>query len=415
MPTPEKHAFLNASAAHRWLNCTAAPHYEEQFPASTSSYAEEGTLAHSICELYARKQFTPMSTRKFNSSLKKLKEQPLYSDEMLRTAQVYQEVLSEKAMAYASTPYVTQEVRVDYSDYVPEGFGTCDCVMIGGDTLRIFDYKHGKGVPVAAENNPQMRLYALGALKMFTPVFGDSIKRVITAIIQPRLFEEPSEEELTKDELIAWGHSIMPAAHEAYIGPGRFSPGEHCRFCRGKTRCRARAEHNTAFEDFKGCVPIGRVDPAQQALAPEARSVLGLPPVLTDAEIGELLIRGQSLVQWYKDLETYATDNLLAGKPIPGWKLVEGRSNRAFKDADAAVQVVTAAGYDEALCYTRKPLTLTGFEDLLGKKKFAELLVDTGHVIKPPGKPTLALESDKRAPYSSAAADFAGVAGASDG
>lgn len=411
MPTPEKHAFLNASAAHRWLNCTAAPHFEKQFPSSTSSYAEEGTLAHSICELYARKRFTPMGVRKFNNALKKLKEQPLYAEEMLHTAQVYVDILDEKAMAsYKATPYVTQEVKVDYSDYVPEGFGTCDCVMIGGDTLRIFDYKHGKGVPVSAEGNPQMRLYALGALKMFGPVYGDAIKKVITAIIQPRLSEEPSEEELTVDELRAWGDSIKPLAQEAFTGPGTFCPGEHCRFCRGKVQCRARADHHTAFEDFKGCVPIGRVEPEKQALSPEARAVLGLPPVLTDAEIGELLIRGQSLVKWYNDLEAYATENLLAGKPVPGWKLVEGKSNRAFKDVDAAVQAVTAAGYDEALCYVRKPLTLTGFEELLGKKKFAEVLTAAGHVIKPPGKPTLAPESDKREAYSTAAADFAGVA-----
>lgn len=148
MPTPRQHALLSASSAHRWLACTAAPHFEESFPDGTSSYAEEGTLAHAICELYARKKFTVLSTRKFNSELKKLQARPLYSDEMLRTAEAYVDYLTEKAMQYAAPPHVAMEVKVDLTTHVPDGFGTCDCIMIGGDTLHITDYKHGKGVPV---------------------------------------------------------------------------------------------------------------------------------------------------------------------------------------------------------------------------------------------------------------------------
>ena len=158
MPTPRQHALLSASSAHRCLACTAAPHFEENFPDGTSSYTEEGTLAHAICELYARKKFTVLSTRKFNSELKKLQARPLYSDEMLRTAEAYVEYLTERAMQYATPPHVAMEVKVDLTAYIPDGFGTCDCIMIGGDTLHITDYKHGKGVPVSAENNPQMRL-----------------------------------------------------------------------------------------------------------------------------------------------------------------------------------------------------------------------------------------------------------------
>lgn len=178
MATPAKHALLSASAAHRWLKCTAAPTYEMQFPPKTSEYAEEGTLAHSICELYARKKFTVMSTRKFNSELKKLQEHPLYKPEMLTTAESYVLYLYGVCMRYEGMPHVNMEVRVDLSDYVPQGFGTCDCIIIGGDTLHITDYKHGQGVVVEAEGNPQMMLYALGALKRYTPVFGDKIKRV---------------------------------------------------------------------------------------------------------------------------------------------------------------------------------------------------------------------------------------------
>lgn len=407
MPTPTEHALLSASSAHRWLACTAAPRFEEQFPDGTSDYAEEGSLAHSICELYARKHFTVMTNRKFNSELKKLQAKPHYSDEMLKTAEKYVDYLREKAMSYPTTPYVTFEVKVDFSDYVPEGFGTCDCVMIGGDTLHITDYKHGKGVEVSAEENPQMRLYALGALKMFAPVFGDSIKKVSMGICQPRITDDESEDGMTVEELREWGEGIKPRAKEAYDGPGTFCPGEHCRFCKGKAQCRARADQNTAFEDFKDFAIEGKAAPELQALSPETRAVIGLPPMLSDAEIGDLLVRAEGLVQWYKDLCEYATQNILNGKEIPGWKVVAGKSNRAFKDVEEAFSKVIEAGYDEALLYERKPITLTGVESLLGKAKFETLLKDCVH--KPLGKPTLVPLSDKREPYSTAAADFAGV------
>lgn len=407
MPTPNAHALLSASSAHRWLKCTASPRYEENFPSGTSEYAEEGTLAHSICELFGRKRFAALSTRKFNSELKKLQAHPLFSEEMLRTAEAYVEYLAEKAMSYTRMPHVSFEVKVDLSDYIPEGFGTCDCAMIGDDTLHITDYKHGKGVAVDAKGNPQMRLYALGVLKLYAPIYGGAIKKVSMGICQPRLSDYPSEDLITVEELLAWGESIKPIAQEAFSGPGTFCPGEHCRFCRGRAQCRARADQNSAFADFKDCVPVGKLPPEQTNLPVEARAVLGLPPVLTDAEIGELLVKAESLVQWYKDLQEYATESLLAGKSIPGWKVVAGKSNRAFKDTDAAFKAVVDMGYEEEMLYTRKPKTLTEIEALLGKKKFAEAMAD--HITKPQGKPTLAPISDKREPYNTAIADFAGV------
>lgn len=183
MPTPEKHALLSASSAARWLHCTAAPRFEEQFPENTSEYAEEGRLAHAICELKVIKHFTTqIKPRTYTSRLKKLKENPLYQDEMDKTSDLYLEHLTERAMQYNAKPNVAAEVQVDFAEYVPEGFGTCDCIMIGGDTLSITDYKHGKGVPVSAENNPQMRLYALGALKRYKPVYGGSIKKICMTI-----------------------------------------------------------------------------------------------------------------------------------------------------------------------------------------------------------------------------------------
>ena len=409
MSTPNAHALLSASAAHRWLICTAAPRFEEQFPSGTSEFAEEGTLAHAICELYVRKHFTPMAKRAFNSELKKLQAKPMYSEEMLSTAQTYLDFLKEKAMSFPEAPYVAPEVRVDLSDYIPDGFGTCDCVMIGGDTLQIVDYKHGKGVPVSAEGNPQMRLYALGALKMFTAIYGDSIKKVSMAICQPRLFSEASEETISIESLLEWGDSIKPIALKAYNGEGEFVPGEHCKFCRGKAQCRARAAQNTALEDFKDCVPASKATDEQIADALFGGSTRpdGGTTILTDAEVGDLLKRGETLVSWYNDLKEYALEAILKGADIPGYKAVEGRSVRTFKDSDAAIQAVIAAGYDEAALYDRKPKTLSELEKLLGKKKFAELLSD--QVFKPKGAPTLAPVSDKREAYNSAASDFAGV------
>lgn len=397
MPTPEKHALLSASSAARWLHCTAAPRFEEQFPESTSEYAEEGRLAHAICELKVIKHFTTtIKPRTFTARLNKLKEHPLYQAEMDKTSDLYIDHLTEKAMAYPAMPNVAAEVRVDFADYVPEGFGTCDCIMIGGDTLSITDYKHGKGVPVSAENNPQMRLYALGALKRYKPVYGDRIKKVCMTIDQPRIQDEPSSETITVEDLLVWGESIKPIAQKAFMGLGTFCPGEHCRFCRGKAQCKARAAQNTALEEFKDCMPENGSKPP-----------LFGQGTLTDEEIGDLLVRGKELVAWYKDLEEYALNALLNGNDIPGWKAVAGRSNRTFTDQDAAIAAVIAAGYDEALVYERKPKTLTEIEKLMGKTEFANKL--GGYVVKPLGKPTLAPMTDKREPYNPAAADFAGV------
>ena len=391
MPTPEKHALLSTSSATRWLKCTAAPRFEEQFPENTSEYAEEGRLAHAVCELKVTKYFTTaIKPRTFTTRLNKLKKNPLYQDEMDKTSDLYLEHLTEKAMRYDSIPSVAAEVKVDFAEYVPEGFGTCDCIMIGGDTLNITDYKHGKGVPVSAENNPQMRLYALGALKRYKPVYGDRIKKVCMTIDQPRIQTEPSSETITVEELLAWGDSVKPIAAKAYMGLGDFYPGEHCRFCRGKAQCKARAAVNTALEEFKDCVP-------QKGEG-----------ILTDEEIGDLLVRGKELVAWYKDLEEYALGTILKGGTIPGWKAVAGRSNRTFTDTDAAIAAVIAAGYDEALVYERKPKTLTELEKLMGKTEFADKLGN--FVVKPLGKPTLAPMTDKREPYSPASTDFAEVA-----
>lgn len=409
MGTPTQHAELSASSSSRWLNCTAAPRFEDNFPDETSEYAEEGTLAHQFSEIAAQYNFNLITKWKKNSQIKKLQKDPLYKDEMLTTSEFYAQYLFDKSLTFAQKPYVALEVRVDFSDYVPEGFGTCDCIMIGGDTLHITDYKHGKGVPVSAEGNSQMRLYALGALKKYSPIFGDSIKKVSMAIVQPRITEDVSEETLTVEQLIEWGNWVRPIAEKAYYGMGEFHSGSWCRFCKGKAVCKARAENYTALEDFKDFDIEGKLSEAD-VLAREDAICLGaeVPGVLSDAEIGDLLIRGAELVQWYGDLKSYALGAILDGKEIPGWKAVEGKSERAFTDENAAIQKLKDSGYEEEKLYKPKEaLSLSNLEKLVGKKKFAELVGE--FITKPHGKPTLASENDKRAAYNPASVDFAEV------
>lgn len=400
---PDKHAILSPSAAHRWLHCTPAPRVEAEFPETTSEYAEEGRLAHSVCELAAKKKFTVMNNRTYNSRLKKLKADPKWDDEMLSTAATYVEHLTEHAMRFEHAPYVALEVQVDITDYAPEAFGTCDCVMIGGDELIITDYKHGKGVPVSAQDNPQMLLYALGALKLYRPIYGDMIRRVSTYIDQPRLGSYDGAS-MTVEELLAWGESIKPKAAAAFMGTGEFAPGEWCRFCRAKAKCRARANQNTALEDFKDCIPLGRSIPMQTEY-----DATGFKPsnCLTDEEIGALLVRAEGLVAWYNDLKEYALAACLNGKTIPGWKAVEGRSTRAWTDQDVALEALMAGGVEEAIIYDRVPKTLAQLEKVIGKQRFGELV--GGMITKSPGKPALAAESDKRPAYNGAAADFSEV------
>ena len=400
---PDKHAILSPSAAHRWLHCTPAPRVEAEFPETTSEYAEEGRLAHSVCELAAKKKFTVMNNRAYNSRLKKLKADPKWDDEMLSTAATYVEHLTEHAMRFEHAPYVALEVQVDITDYAPEAFGTCDCIMIGGDELIITDYKHGKGVPVSAQDNPQMLLYALGALKLYRPIYGDMIRRVSTYIDQPRL-DSYDGASMTVEELLAWGESIKPKAAAAFMGTGEFAPGEWCRFCRAKAKCRARANQNPALEDFKDCIPLGRSIPMQAEY-----DATGFKPsnCLTDEEIGALLVRAEGLVAWYNDLKEYALAACLNGKTIPGWKAVEGRSTRAWTDQDAALEALMAGGVEEAIIYDRVPKTLAQLEKVIGKQRFGELV--GGMITKSPGKPALAAESDKRPAYNGAAADFSEV------
>lgn len=382
---PVGHALLGASSAHIWLQCPPSARNGEKFEDRAGVSAQEGTLAHTLAELKVRSYFTTMAKSAYTRAYNKIKKDDLYDTEMDRVTDDYLDFAKDCAMSFSAPPTVVCEQRVNFNGYVPDGFGTADLIMIGGNTLRVIDFKYGKGVPVAAENNPQMMLYAIGALAQYSLLY--RIERVVLSIAQLRL-GEPTSWETTPDELYKWAAEyVKPRAELAYKGEGEYKEGEHCRFCKAKARCRAYAEANMKV--------------AERHQADED------PALLSDSEIGELLTRAEPFFRWFGAVQTYALDAVLNGGAIPGWKAVEGRSVRQFDDLDAAFAELRAAGVDEALLYERKPLTPTAVEKLLGKAQFAELC--GAHIIKPHGKPALAPESDKRPAYSRAAADFEAI------
>ncbi len=372
----EDHALLSPSAAERWLNCTLAPRLEATLPEKTSEYAIEGTLAHSVCEVTAKLHFKKIKKTSYTATIKRLKQDAHWNEEMLNTAEVYSGHLLERAMAFKHEPYTAFEIKVDLSDYIPEGFGRCDCTIFGDDTLIITDYKHGKGVAVSAENNPQMKLYALGALKLYRPLFGDAIRNVQMCIDQPRINSYECWN-CTTDELLAWGESIKPIAQMAFMGFGEYKAGDWCRFCRANGQCKAQAQQQIgAFDDFAF---MAKADGNPASVS---------PAILTPEELSNVLQRGKTLAAWYKAVEDHALEVLLSGAAIPGYKVVEGRSNRAWTNQDAAMDVLQQAGYDSV------PKSLAQLEKIICSVKFAEL-VGT-FIFKPQGKPTLADENDKR-------------------
>lgn len=405
------HALLSASSAHRWLNCTAAPRLEETIPdTEVSIYAQEGTLAHSICEAVADYNFGIIKRPAFRKRLDELKHDPLYDPEMDKTSEFYGNYLWEKAMTYPERPFVAMEVKVELTDWIPDGFGTCDCVMIGSGKLHITDYKHGKGVVVSAQNNPQMRLYALGALKKYTAIFGETIQTVSMAIVQPRITEDVEEEELTVEELLAWGEQIKPIAEKAFTGTGAtYQAGTWCKFCKARAVCRARSENMTALEDFKDIVIEGKLSEDDRKAIQTKELLTGeKTPTLTDAEVADLICRGAALKDWYEDLCSYAQQAIEAGRTIPGYKLVAGKSNREWTDEEKALKTIIAGGYAETMLYERKTKTLSALEKMIGKKDFEALVGQ--YITKPLGKPTLVSASDKRPDYSDAKRDFEALA-----
>lgn len=393
---PEKHALLGPSSSHRWLHCPPSARLGAQFPDTASSYAAAGTLAHAIAELKARKYFIePMSTRAYNARMKKLREDPSYDKSMDAATDSYLEHLKYLAMSFGRIqPFVALETRVDISDWAPEGSGTADGILIGNGRICVVDYKNGSGVPVDAEENSQMMLYALGALKRYAPVYGDTIQSVHLSIVQPNA-GGIKEWDTTTEALRTWGENVVkPAAALAWEGKGTFSAGEWCRFCPARARCSARAARMLELESTKGAAPEGGSNAPGDA-------------VLTDAQVGDVLTRALELDAWVKDLKDYALTAALRGRQIPGWKAVEGRGSREWTDLDAAIKTLQERGVAEAMLYERRPVTPPALEKVLGKESFAATAWDL--IIKKPGKPTLVPESDGRKPYNAAQLAFGGA------
>jgi hypothetical protein len=367
---PEVHALLGASSAKRWLSCPPSARLTESMPDTAGVAAEEGRVAHALGELKLRKFFFPMSLRTFNAALKKIQADKLYCPEMESATDEYKDAVNEISLTFSDKPYIALEQQVDFSDIVPDGFGTADFIAIGDDVLHIADYKHGKGIQVDAEDNPQMRLYALGALRRYDLAY--PIKRVRMTIVQPRNGGVSHAEEMTVEELEAWATGyVKPRAQLAADGTGEYGVGDWCRFCKAKATCRARSDYNLSLEGFKR----------------------KMPPMITNDEIGDALRRALDLKSWLSDLEEYALSALLSGAEVAGWKAVEGRAVRAWTDQEAAFAAAKAAGIDEAVLYKRLPVTLAALEKDIGKKAFAPL---TEYVTTPPGKPALAQSSDHR-------------------
>lgn len=395
----DKHALLGASSSQRWLNCPPSARLAEQFPNTGSKYAAAGTLAHEIAELKARKHFLePMGARTYNARLKKIKADPNYDKDMGAATDTYLEHLKALAMSFSSPPFVALETRVDYSHLAPEGFGTADCIMIGDGRLCVVDYKNGSGVLVDVKYNSQMLLYALGALHIYAPIYGDTIDTIHLSIVQPNAGGVKTWE-LSRAELDAWGENyVRPRAALAWEGNGELNPGAWCEksFCPARAQCMARAKKMLELEPLKGAIPDGDARAAAATQAPV--------PLLTDAEVGDILKRAISIEAWVKDLKEYALTAALKGREVTGWKAVEGRGSRDWTDADAAFATLQEHGIAEALLYERKPVSVAGLEKTLGKKVFAEAA--DGLWVKTPGKPTLVHDSDNRPPYSAANAVF---------
>lgn len=370
-----KHALLSASGASRWLLCPPSVKLELEFPKTTSIYAEEGTAAHELCELSASYWLGKISETDYENKLTEFKKNKFYNEEMHECATSYAEFVRKTYDEIkASCPDAITELEVeglDFSDWAPEGFGTGDCVIVADDLLEIIDFKYGKGVKVEAENNPQMRLYALGAYKLYGELY--DIKRVRMTIIQPRISSTPSTSEITLDELLSWAENyVKPRAKLAFEGKGEFNPCEKaCRFCRAKQTCRARYEANLKLFDES-------IDPL----------------LITPTEAGEVLSKASDIKAWLKDLENLVTQKLFDGEKVEGWKLVEGRSNRKYVNEDDVVDAMVKAGYDEALLYEKSLIGITAMEKSFGKKAVNEVLKDL--IVKPQGKPTIAPDTDKR-------------------
>ena len=357
------HAVLSASGSHRWLNCTPSARLELEFENTGSEAAREGTAAHALCEHKLKRAFHMRSRRPVSD---------YDSDEMEKCTDAYAEFVMEQyeaAKQVCKDPVILIEQRLDFSCYVPDGFGTGDCLIISDDKLHIIDFKYGMGVLVEAEDNPQMKLYALGALAVYDALY--DIREVSMTIFQPRR-ENVSTWTVSVEDLKAWAENeLKPRAKMAYDGEGEYLPGEWCTFCRAAVKCRARAEEKLKL----------------------AQTEFRMPPLLTDAEIEDILAVLPDLTKWANEIAAYALDAALNhGKEWNGFKVVEGRSVRKYRDEAAVAEAAKEAGYKDI--YRQSLIPLTEMQRLMGKDRFEEIL--GGLITKAPGRPILVPKSDRR-------------------
>lgn len=366
------HAKLSASGASRWATCPGSVQMEDGIPDKESVYAQEGTLAHEMSELKLKHYLDPkgFGKRKLNAAIKKLKENELYQAEMESYTDTYVDFIKEKALSFPSNPYIEIEKRVDFSRWVDGGFGTCDCVLIHGSTLSIIDLKYGKGVPVSAEQNEQLILYALGAYDAFNLIY--NLDKIELNIVQPRI-NNFSTWEISLTELLLWGDYFKVQAEKALGGNGELVPSaKACKFCKARDICTARAENNLSLES----------------------EIKLKPNEIPKDKLYEYISRGEDIAKWVADLKAYALDMCLKGEDVKGLKAVAGRTSRSWTNQDEAINKLIEGGIDEAIIYDKVPLTLAKLEKALGKQQFTALVGDM--VVTSEGKPTLVFENDKR-------------------
>lgn len=379
---PGQHALLSPSAAHRWMNCTAAPRLEATAPDEDSSYAQEGTLAHAYCAKKL-KSFIGLDTTDEAKEIAQLNDE-YHTGEMDEYTDTYKTIVLEKFNAARTVTKDAQlliETRLDFSEYVPEAFGTSDATIIADGLMEVIDFKYGKGVRVSAVDNEQMKIYALGAYLKHS--FEYRIDRVRMTIVQPRI-DNLSEFEMLIPDLLKWADEVLrPKAVEAFSDHGIQNPGEWCQFCKVKCGCKALAEK---------CTSIAQGNPDPGLITPKKMAADILPWLAI-------------IKSWVSSMEDYTLQQALAGVSYPGYKLVEGRSNRKITDDKAVIALLSKEGYDES--EYMKPAVLCGIGDLeklVGKKRLAVLCAD--YITKPQGKPTLTTSDDKRPAYNAAADDF---------
>lgn len=378
MTSKKAHALLGPSSAERWLNCPPSARLSEKYPDTTSEFALEGTDAHELCELKLKKSLKQIRSSKVlkdpSGSLK------YYNEDMERYTNEYVEYVLDiynQCKKCCEDTDIIVEQELDFSNYVPEGFGTGDCIIVSDEKLIVIDFKYGKGVEVSAKDNPQMKLYGLGADNIYGSLY--DYKNVELHIFQPRL-ANISSFNINLDELKNWGEeTVKPLAEQAFNGEGEMKCGKWCRFCKAKKKCAKRFVTNAKFTeyDFKES------------------------PEVTDEQINEILPFMDELIAWAKDIKEYCLSEALVGKKWDGFKLVEGRSSRTITDADEVAKILTNAGFNP---YEQKLLSITALGKLVGTKKLNELIGE--FIVKPQGAPVLVDIDDKRPEFNSAKNDF---------